>query len=190
MFVMDRDSTYCLVAGYDANARMRIIKRWQELESKSSVIVDHEDRPAIVDPHYLESAFSACYNIAVICGIKDNMAILSADQGARKLTGVSALALIGATHLVANPLGMTYNPTELGLLMNPERSARWVNLSIHEIGFQFKDATGKWVPTKKAEGHCEWADTGKRKCDGTPVKQLKWFRTVLERIDPQLQEAA
>jgi len=33
MFVLDRDSTYCLVAGYDANARMRIIKRWQELEA-------------------------------------------------------------------------------------------------------------------------------------------------------------
>lgn len=31
-FTLDRDSTYCLVAGYDANARMRIIKRWQELE--------------------------------------------------------------------------------------------------------------------------------------------------------------
>lgn len=32
-YVMDRDSTYCLVAGYDANSRMRIIKRWQELEA-------------------------------------------------------------------------------------------------------------------------------------------------------------
>lgn len=31
---LDRDSAYCLVAGYDANARMRIIKRWQELEAK------------------------------------------------------------------------------------------------------------------------------------------------------------
>jgi len=31
-YEMDRDSTYCLMAGYDANARMRIIKRWQELE--------------------------------------------------------------------------------------------------------------------------------------------------------------
>lgn len=33
MFSMDRDSTYCLVAGYDVNSRMRIIKRWQELEA-------------------------------------------------------------------------------------------------------------------------------------------------------------
>lgn len=32
MYQMDKDATICLVAGYDANARMRIIKRWQELE--------------------------------------------------------------------------------------------------------------------------------------------------------------
>lgn len=32
-FELDRDSSYCLIAGYDPNARMRIIKRWQELEA-------------------------------------------------------------------------------------------------------------------------------------------------------------
>ena len=32
LYRLDRDATLCLVAGYDPNARMRIIKRWQELE--------------------------------------------------------------------------------------------------------------------------------------------------------------
>jgi phage antirepressor YoqD-like protein len=35
MFELDRESTYCLVAGYDVKARMCIIKRWQELESNN-----------------------------------------------------------------------------------------------------------------------------------------------------------
>ena len=35
-FELDRDSTYCLVAGYDANVRMKIIKRWQELEASQT----------------------------------------------------------------------------------------------------------------------------------------------------------
>jgi len=35
-FILDRDSTYCLVAGYDAVARMRIIKRWQDLEARTA----------------------------------------------------------------------------------------------------------------------------------------------------------
>ncbi|MBK1642478.1 hypothetical protein CKO12_11435 [Chromatium okenii] len=45
-FILDRDSTYCLVAGYDANARMRIIKRWQELEAA----VVTPTAPTINDP--------------------------------------------------------------------------------------------------------------------------------------------
>ena len=35
-FELDRDSSICLVTGYDANARMRIIKRWQELEAAAA----------------------------------------------------------------------------------------------------------------------------------------------------------
>lgn len=36
-FVLDRDSTYCLIAGYDATARMKIIKRWQTLEEQARI---------------------------------------------------------------------------------------------------------------------------------------------------------
>jgi len=32
MFDLDKDSSLCLISGYDANIRMIIIKRWQELE--------------------------------------------------------------------------------------------------------------------------------------------------------------
>jgi hypothetical protein len=32
--VLDKDTTMCLIAGYDAVVRMRIIKRWKELEGK------------------------------------------------------------------------------------------------------------------------------------------------------------
>jgi hypothetical protein len=35
-YELDKDSTLCLLAGYDANARMKIIKRWQELESAAA----------------------------------------------------------------------------------------------------------------------------------------------------------
>jgi len=35
-YEMDRDSSMCVVSGYDANARMKIIKRWQELEAQSA----------------------------------------------------------------------------------------------------------------------------------------------------------
>ena len=34
-YQMDKDSTLCLITGYDVNSRMRIIKRWQELEAQA-----------------------------------------------------------------------------------------------------------------------------------------------------------
>ncbi len=34
-YELDKDSATCLVSGYDANSRMKIIKRWQELESQA-----------------------------------------------------------------------------------------------------------------------------------------------------------
>ena len=34
MFELDKDSTFCLMTGYNVDARMRVIKRWQELEQK------------------------------------------------------------------------------------------------------------------------------------------------------------
>ncbi|MEI8259287.1 MAG: Rha family transcriptional regulator, partial [Deltaproteobacteria bacterium] len=36
-YVMDKDAAICLVSGYDPVARMKIIKRWQELEAKASL---------------------------------------------------------------------------------------------------------------------------------------------------------
>jgi phage regulator Rha-like protein len=37
LYQLDRDTTMCLIAGYDPIPRMRIIKRWQELEAKAVV---------------------------------------------------------------------------------------------------------------------------------------------------------
>lgn len=35
MFNLDKDSVLCLISGYDITGRMRIIKRWQELEMQA-----------------------------------------------------------------------------------------------------------------------------------------------------------
>ena len=41
MFELDKNATICLVAGYDANLRMKIINRWQELEQVTQVIANN-----------------------------------------------------------------------------------------------------------------------------------------------------
>lgn len=130
------------------------------------------------DPRLIEVAFSSCLNIAKLCGLSGNMALLSADHGTKALTGNSALTIIGATHLLADPRGRVYTPTELGQRLNPPLSAKKFNLWLEAQGLQKKEM-GQWIPTDAAEVLCEWADTGKRHSDGAPVKQLRWFNSVL-----------
>ena len=176
-FILDRDSTYCLVAGYDANARMRIIKRWQELETggpRSAVIPGTAPRP-----RHIREAFSCCMSIAKMIGLTGNPAALAADIGTRNLTGVSVLALMDQTHLVADPRGRTYTATEIGKMLEPPLSAVKTNRLIETKGLQVHDIKGDWVPTEQARHLCEWLDTNKRHSDGTPVKQLKWFSSVV-----------
>ena len=39
MFNLDKDSVLCLISGYDITGRMRIIKRWQELEATQAKLL-------------------------------------------------------------------------------------------------------------------------------------------------------
>ena len=82
----------------------------------------------------------------------------------------------------ANDAGQTYTPTEIGKMLAPPMSAVKTNMLMAANGLQVKDEAGHWVPTGAADGLYEWLDTNKRHSDGTMVKQLKWFRAVLERL--------
>ena len=95
-----------------------------------------------------------------------------------------------------DPRGMTYTPTELGrsdefkTQFGYTLSACKTNRFLAAYGLQ-SNQTGAWIPTESAKGHYEWLDTGKRHTDGTPVKQLKWFKSVLTKMTAfHHQEAA
>lgn len=121
------------------------------------------------------------YNTAKLFGFDGNMAVLSADNYVRNTTGVGVLANMGATHLIADPNGKVYTPTELGKLIKPTVSAIKFNLMLEAAGLQ-KRELDQWVPCEKAKGLYEWLDTNKKYVNGSPVKQLKWFKRVIDII--------
>lgn len=127
--------------------------------------------------------------VARAFGFDRNMIALSANNLAKTVTGIDVLQHMGATHLIANPKGQTYTPTELGKMLSPPVSAAKLNLLLEASGLQTKEF-GHWLPTDKADGLFEWLDTGKRHSDGTPVKQVKWFQDVLTQLPQIKQEAA
>ena len=190
MFVMDRDSSYCLVAGYDANARMRIIKRWQELETQAVLpTAKQPNNTTIRAERELQALARDTMRTLKVFGIVGNAAVISTDNYCRTIAGRSLLAPLGATHLLADQRGKTYTPTELGKRLNPPLSAVKLNLLLESSGLQKRDM-GEWMPSDKATDLMEWLDTGKRHSNGTPVKQIKWFAAVLDVVKPQMKEAA
>lgn len=119
-----------------------------------------------------------CLMMAKAFGLTGNQAILSADRAVQKLTGESPLALMDMTQLHAPVQEQTLTPTEIGRLISPACSAQAVNKLLAERGYQKREGD-YWVPTASGASLSEYLDTGKQSSTGTPIKQLKWYRSVV-----------
>lgn len=151
------------------------------IRKTGSYSIPHATKPTIRDERELQLLARDTMRTLKAFGIVGNAAVISTDNYCRTIAGRSLLEPLGATHLLADPRGRTYTPTELGKMCNPPLSAVKLNLALEGAGLQKRDM-GEWMPTDKAAGLCEWLDTGKRHSNGTPVKQLKWFSAVLGQI--------
>lgn len=181
LYHLDRDHTYTLIAGYRADLRFKIIKRWQEIEAK----IAQPQTKLTREERYRLGVYRDAVKTARMMGFNENMALLSADNYCKNTLGIGVLAHMGATHLIADQRGKVYTPTELGQLVNPPMSAVKFNLALEAAGLQCKEM-GTWMPCDAAEGLFEWADTGKKHSLGTPVKQLRWFKDVLGRLPSEM----
>lgn len=129
----------------------------------------------------VSSALKCCLSMAKMIGLEGNQAILSADRAVQKITGESPLQLLDATHLHAPVQEQVFTPTQIGEMLEPKLSGQKVNKVLVDLGYQVKEGD-IWLMTEKAQGLGELFDTGKKHNDGVPVKQLKWYQSVVQLV--------
>lgn len=136
-------------------------------------------------PLQLGSITRQCAMMYKALGFKGNQHVLATDKAVKALTGQSPLELIGETHLVAENKMQIFTPTQIGELFEPKLSGKKINELIAQLGYQEKIGSS-WCATSKGENLCEVLDTGKKHSTGVPIKQIKWYSSVIDDIKPLL----
>lgn len=169
--VNERDS-YVVVAQLCPEFTAKLVDYWQATKNLIPTLQSN------IKPSQISGAFRSCMAIAKLAGLTGNQAILSADKATKKLIGESPLALLEITHLHAPVQEASLTPTQIGEMLQNKLSARKVNLLLEKLGYQVKNGD-LWLPTPSGEKYSEFLDAGKKHSDGTPVKQLKWYQSIV-----------
>ena len=109
-------------------------------------------------------------------GITGNQLALALDKAYRAETGTSMLG-ISNTQPVAPQQAPLLTPSEIGAPLG--LSAIAVNKRLAALGYQSKGEAGWELSAAGAAAGGTYLDVGKRRSNGTPIRQLKWPAGIL-----------
>ena len=173
-FAISKDTCLTLLLGYDAVARMKVVKRWQELEAK-------QPQARFVSPR--ESARVTLSDVlaeADLFKVPVHLAQVEAVKEVQKLHGVdfsNYLKLAPAQRNIPWE-EESLEPTGLGkcIGLNPIQ----MNKALEAAGLQVKAAEG-WMPT---EAGAPYASRHQWVVGGKTGYNWQWRRSVLKLITP------
>lgn len=178
-----RDSII-VVAQLSPEFTARLVDRWAELEKAR--LAAPSRMPRIDVSREVRLCFGQHLRLAKMIGLNGNQAAMSANRATVAMTGVDTLGLMGITHIDAPQNEALLTPTEIGH-RSGKGSARAVNRILCGMGLQqdFRDSKGHVYyeltdAGRDAGGTMQ--DTGKKHSTGTPVRQLKWPSSIIDRL--------
>jgi len=175
-FEMDREASICLVTGYDAPSRMRIIKRWQELEAQ--LVRPTAPAQPLLPEQRAESIIGVFTRLAAAHGVPMSFAMQIASAEATKISGLPFDRLLTQAACMNDvpDKDVMLEPNELGKRFGV--SGQRINQILGQHGLQMK-VGGVWLPTDEGIEHCQrhaWTRNGKSGYN------LKWDLILVEEL--------
>ena len=135
------------------------------------------------------SIFKSFHTIGTLAGFKGNQLTLSANLATRKLTWIDSLELMELTHLPVEVQETLLIPKQIGERLGGLSSIK-VNKMLEELGLQIQTSyVGKgnvikkfWELTKEGKQYGIYVDTSRKYNDGTPIRNIKWYESVIELL--------
>lgn len=179
---LTQDLTYNLILGYDAARRLKVVRRWMELEKGMVKITT----PSRTRKPAFDVAYRRLLSVAsTLPNVDENQRCLMAARGTHELTGINPLELLGATSIAAPDAENYLTPTQIGEQIG--MNARAVNLTLIQQGYQVKvpsSAVGSdYEPTEKGKDVSRFFDTTRRHGKGSQ-QQLKWSPRMVAILRP------
>jgi phage regulator Rha-like protein len=119
-----------------------------------------------------------------IFGIAGNMQTIALNNALKKQFDYDALGTWGMTHLIAEKQEQLLTVSEIAIKLGVKRNA--VNPILINSGLQTSDRDHKnnikYSLTDTGLKHGLYLDTGKKRSDGTPVRQIKWYSSVIDLL--------
>lgn len=180
-YALTQDLTYNLVLGYDPALRLKVVRRWMELETSATPAPAKRTRKPAFDVAYRRLLSVA----STLPHVDENQRCLMAARGTLELTGINPLELMGATSIPAPDAENYLTPTQIGERIG--LSGQAVNRTLIQQGYQVKvaaSATGSdYEPTDKGEDVSRLFDTTRRNGKGSQ-QQLKWSPRMVSVLRP------
>ena len=185
MYLLTRDGFTIVAMGYTGAKAMQ----FKEQYIAAFNAMEHQLITGRSVSYQLNDRIAAARIIFEAAKLQDNQLALALDKVYRSNTGQSALDEAGVA-LVSPKNELALTPTQIGEQCNPVLTPRVINLLLQDAGYQRR--IGKnWEPCDKAAGMYELLDVNKSHSDGTPIKQLKWYSSIIpvvRRLAGQIEE--
>lgn len=186
---LPQDLTYTLVAGYRSDLRLKIVRRWMELEGSPETRATPKPKRPRKPP--VLTTFKTGYGIAKTLGLDDNQAASHAGRYCLNKCGENPLPALGLDSRPTPTKVNYYNVTELGKELGVSGQA--MNKLLIEHGYQVKvhggSSSAPYEPTEKGKPHARLFDEVRKGSRGSQ-QVLKWKHVIVSLLHPFTKTSA